>query len=347
MGRWKTSTGNIFKGSAICNIKPHSRDWKVTNERSNKQTIFPETFLNRPELEFKQNLDYQPTVLKNQSSYAIQIKNSEPWRRYQDAFIFARLKGSSSITSVKMQTEGSFASLVGNGYIFTCDQETLIPDIYDTHSETSSNAFAYSDDSGNSRTLFTLTGNLSHLQIRTGDVLSFSGTSVASLNNSTNYTAANVSRPSGQTISFTLTEGAGGSDVDFHSGESPVTGAAATISHLATSAAATVIGFGDHPDHFRDDNDDYLETITPTAINHANIWQWNFPGRSISNICYEQQYYKFNNTVSGNLTTPNNSPRVVHDDSWVYLGISLLQPATFDSEKTSARLSVSVDYKDL
>ena len=347
MGDWLAGSGNIIKGSAICNVAPPNRNWKETDERYNKQTFKHTTWINRPEFEFRQNLDYQPSNLKNQSSFAITILESQPWERYKDVFLFAKLKASSAITSVKLMTDGGFASIVGNGYIYTCNQETLVPDIYDTHTETSSNTFAYSDDSGNDRTLFTLTGNLSHLQIRTGDVLSFSGTTVASLNSSTNYTAVNVTRPSDQTISFTLTEGDGGDDVDFHDGESAVTGAAATISHLANSAAANLFDFGNHADHIRPDNDDFLEEYTPSALTSAEILQWNFAGRTVSSACYPQQYYKFNNTVSENITTPNNSPRLVHPEDYVYLGITLLQAATFDVGATNGRLSASVDYKDL
>lgn len=347
MGDWKTGGGNIIKSSSLCSIKPASRDFTQTTERYANQVLIPsaDSFLNRSELEFSSPSEYQPINLKTQSSFPFQLRDSEPVTRWTDTILLAKLKGSSQLRSITLTSDGNFATFVGKMFLFSCTPGTTVPDLYGTQTITSANTFAYSDDASNHRTLFTVTGDFVDLNIYNGDVLSFSGTPVAALNNSTNYTVANVARADANTVSFNLTEGAGGSNVDFHDGEDAVTGQAATISVVTTKAVATLASFGDHSMN-HNENDDLLEDWTPSSTRNPELLQWNMVGRNIAEISYEQ-YYNATSRANNKISAPRFCPRPIHESDWAYIGIQFLVTPTYDGGKTSARIGAFVDYMDL
>lgn len=347
MGDWKSGGGNIIKSSSLCSIQPASRDFKSTNERYPNQVLKPHfnTFLNRNELEFSSPTEYQPMNVKCQASFPFQLRNAEPLTRWTDTLLLAKIKGSSQLRSITMGSDGGFTTFVGKLLLFSCASGTMVPDLYGTQTITSANTFAYADDHSNSRTVFTLTGDFVDLNLYDGDVLSFSGTPVAALNNSTNYTATNIARADANTLSFTLTEGAGGSPVDFHDGETAVTGAAATISLVTTKAVATLASFGSHPNN-HNFNNDFLETWSPSSTVNPELLQWNQYGRSIAELSYEQ-YYNGTSRTSTALSTLRFCPRPIHPNEWAYIGIQFLATPTYDGGAASARVSARVDYMDL
>ena len=347
MGDWKSGGGNIIKGSSLCSIQPASRDFKSTNERYTNQVLIPSanTFLNRNELEFSSPTEYQPMNLKCQASFPFQLRSDEPLTRWTDTLLLAKIKGSSQLRSITIGSDGAFTTFVGKLLLFSCSPGTMVPELYGTQTITSANTFAYADDDSNSRTVFTLTGDFVDLNVFDGDVLSFSGTTVAALNNSTNYTATNIVRADANTLSFTLTEGAGGSAVDFHDGETAVTGAAATISLVTTKAVATIASFGAHPNN-HGFNNDFLETWSPSSTANAELLQWNQSGRNIAELSYEQ-YHNATSRANNATSALRFGPRPIQPNEWAYIGIQFLATPTYDVGMTSARLSPHVDYMDL
>tara|TARA_A100001037_G_scaffold30889_1_gene24332 strand:- start:12060 stop:13103 length:1044 start_codon:yes stop_codon:yes gene_type:complete len=347
MGDWKSGGGNIIKSSNLFSIKPPSRNFEETSDRYANQVIKnPHTkFLNRNELEFSDLSDSQPVHLKSQMTRAVQFRSSNTITRFTDTLLLGKVKGSSVLRSLTMWSDGGFASFVGKMFLFSCLPESMVPDLYGTQTITSANTFAYSDDDSNDRTLFTLTGDFVDLMIYNGSVLSFSGTPVADLNNSTNYTVTNVARADANTVSFNLTVGAGGSNVDFHDGEDPVTGQAATISLVTTKAVATLASFGSHSMN-HGFNPDLVETWTPSATNNPELLQWNHVGRNVAEISYEQ-YHNTVNRVNNKIASPRFAPRPIHPNDWAYIGIQFLENPTYDGGSTQARLSAFIDYMDL
>jgi len=347
MGDWKSGGENTLKSSSLCSIKPASRNFEETNDRAANQILKnPHTFyLNRNELEFSDLSESQPVHLKSQATRAVQFRSSNTVTRFTDTILLGKVKGSSLLRSITLASDGGFASFVGKMFLFSCAPESMVPELYGTQTITSANGLAYSDDDSNDRTLFTLTGDFVDLMIYNGSVLSFSGTPVADLNDSTNYTVTNVARADANTVSFNLTAGAGGSNVDFHDGESAVTGAAATVSLVTTKGVAILASFGSHSMN-HSFNTGLLEAWTPAATNNPELLQWNHVGRSVAEISYEQ-YYNSVNRVNNQIASPRFAPRPIHANDWAYIGIQLLETPTYDEGSTQARLSAFIDYMDL
>lgn len=333
-GTWG-SNGNIYRGSALWNQGKQPND-HVSTEGYNAAGVINQTNgINRTE-PFNEILENNSTYSKNQTSGAIAILDSDNWQEAKDVFIFAKLRATDVLNSIKVMTDAKFdASNFFLVNIYLADKASQEPILWDEKTITT-NGLSITDDDSNNRTTFTFTtSDMVHAKDWYNDqTITVSGSSTIPAGT---YTINNYTRNSGSTtVSFTLSSNPAdisGSYVDIGASSTNQT---ATFTFVRNKGIRHIYSIN---------TNSAADGAIPLNEDTGEIMSWNTIGRSCHSLGKELHEYNKDYTSRGSSTFLNRTAdRLIKSDDICYLGCSFLRSPTFDGGETSARLGFSVDY---
>lgn len=335
-GTWG-SNGNIYRGSALWNQGKLENDHVNTEGYNTAGVVNHANGINRTE-PFNQILENSSTYSKNQTSSPITIYNSDSWEEVKDVFIFAKLKATDVLNSIKVITDAKFDSsnffLVN---IYLGDKASQEPILWDEKTITT-NGLSITDNTSVSphRSTFTFTtSDMVHAKDWYNDQkITVSGSSTIS---DGTYTIKNYTRNSGSTtVSFTLSSDPAdlsGSYVDIGASSTNQT---ATFTFVRNKGIRHI---------YSTNTNSAADGAIPLNEDTGELMNWNTVGRSCHSLGKEMHHHNRNYSSYGNLTFLNrNADRLIKSDDICYLGCSFLRSPTFDGGETYARLGFSVDY---
>lgn len=333
-GVW-SSNGNIVRGRNLINLGKNPDELVATNSFNAQGFVNSNAMLNREE-PFNQTLDKGNQNIRNQHSGTFIPIITRQWMpEGKDAFIFAKLKATDTLHSIRLVTDGSFDS--SNFFLISAylgDRVSQEPIIQELETKTT-NSLTIADDASNSRTLFTFT---TPDFVKAKDWYTYNYVTVS---NSTTipdgeYLFSHYRRPDNFTVEFALStdpDSLGGTYVDVMSGATTLTNQTATFTFRKHKAAAYIF---DSEINAAVNDDIPSNTLTGEQIN------WNIQGRTMHSILKEA--YSNHNIETTNTWRTRNVPRLVRNDDIVYLGCTFVRKQTYDVGKSSARLGFSTTY---
>jgi len=333
-GTWG-SNGNIYRGSAVWNQGKLGDDHVSTEGYNAAGVINYTNGINRTE-PFNQILENNSTYSKNQTSSPISILDSQNWQEAKDVFIFAKLRATDVLNSIKVSTDAKFDSsnffLVN---IYLGDRTSQEPILWDEETITT-NSLSITDDAGNNRTKFTFTTSdmINAKDWYNDQTITVSGSSTIS---SGTYTIKNYTRNSGSTtVDFTLSSNPANLAGSYVNIEATSTNQTATFTFVRNKGIRHI---------YSTNTNSAADGSIPLNEDTGEIMTWNAVGRSCHSLGKEMHEYNKDYSSYGNLTFLNRTAdRLIKKDDICYLGCSFLRSPTFDGGETSSRLGFSVDY---
>ena len=346
MGDWEAGYDNTWRGSALWNQSEAPDDNIATNDWTTQGYIVNENGLNRTQ-SLSTPLEKNSTVIKNQTSEPITIYDNQSWQEAKDVFLFAKLKATDVLHSVKILTDGKFGSwnfpFVN---IYVADRVTQKPILWDEKTVTTS-TLSWVDDTSvgdNHKTVFTFnSSNLVHVKdwyangANAGMKLTVAGSSALSAGD---YWMGNFSRPSASTVSFTLSTNisdVAGTYVDLGTSASNQTETFSFVRNLGVRSI------------FDGDQNSQIADLTPDYDNVGELMNWENRGKTLHSLAKREVHRKSlidsGHTAYANHTWVARSyARPMTKDDICYLGCSFLRPINLDDGKTYVKLGFTVDY---
>lgn len=334
-GVWDSVNGNVVRGHNLINLGVNPDKLVATDSFFAPGYVNTSSMLNREE-PFNQILDKASYSVRNQHSGNFALSESRQWMpEGKDVFIFAKLKATDVLHSVKLVTDGRFDAT--NFFLISAylgDRASQEPIVSELETKTT-NSLTIADDAANSRTLFTFT---TPDFVKAKDWYTYNYVTVS---NSTTipdgtYLFSSYVRPDTSSVQFSLSTdpaSLGGTYVDVISGGSTLTNQTATFTFRKHKAAAYLY---DSEINAAVDDDIPSNTLTGEQIN------WNTQGRTMHSILKE--YYSSSSYDTNNTWRARSVPRLVTKDDIVYLGCTFVRIQRYDTGQTAARLGFSTTY---
>lgn len=336
-GVWNNNGNvNVVRGHNLINLGENPDTFTPTDSFYSTGYINASVMLNRDE-PFNQILDSKAYgyTMKNQTSGNYTLASTRQWMPEKDVYIFAKLKATDVLHSVKLITDGK---LDGSNFFlisaYLGDRASQEPLVSEEVTQTT-NSLTVTDDATNSRTIFTFT---TPDFVKAKDWYTYNYVTVSNSNNIPDgtYLLSYYTRTSNTTIDFALStdpDSLAGTYVDTRSGQTPLTNQTATFTFRKHKAAAYLY---DAEINAAADDDIPSNTLTGEQIN------WNIQGRTIHSILKESYFYHDIETT--NTFRNRNVPRIVRKDDIVYLGCTFVRRQTYDVGQVGARLGFSTTY---